>query len=55
MPYSLLAPRDQPNVLIAGLKNGDLLITEDAGDTWRRLETGLPHLMALSESVHLVR
>jgi len=52
MPYALLAPREQPNVLIAGLKHGDLLITEDAGDSWRRLQTGLPHLMALSESVH---
>ncbi len=50
MPYALLAPRDRPNVLIAGLKQGDLLITEDAGETWRRVPTGLSEILALSES-----
>ena len=50
MPYALLAPRNQPNALIAGIQNGDLLLTEDAGETWRRLETGLDHILALSES-----
>lgn len=50
MPYALLAPRGQPNSLIAGLQNGDLLLTEDAGETWRRIETGLGELLALSES-----
>ena len=37
--------------LIAGLQNGDLLLTEDAGETWRTLHTGLDGLLALSESV----
>jgi photosystem II stability/assembly factor-like uncharacterized protein len=50
MPYALLAPRDQPNTLIAGLQNGDLLITEDAGDSWQQAPTGLAALLALSES-----
>lgn len=50
MPYALLAPRGRANTLIAGLKNGDLLLTEDAGDTWRRVPTGLSELLALSES-----
>ena len=50
MPYALLAPRGQPNALIAGMQNGDLLLTEDAGETWRTLPTGLDSLLALSES-----
>jgi photosystem II stability/assembly factor-like uncharacterized protein len=49
-PYALLAPRGQPNVLIAGLQNGELLITEDAGESWRLIPTGLDSLLALSES-----
>jgi photosystem II stability/assembly factor-like uncharacterized protein len=51
MPYALVAPRDQPNVLVAGMQDGVLFITEDAGETWRRVETGLPSLLALSEGV----
>jgi len=50
MPYALLAPRGRPQTLIAGLQNGDLLLTEDAGETWRTLHTGLDGLLALSES-----
>jgi len=50
LPYALLAPRGQPNTLIAGLQNGDLLLTEDASQTWRTLPTGLDSLLALSES-----
>ncbi|MFN8592235.1 MAG: hypothetical protein U0031_12315 [Thermomicrobiales bacterium] len=50
MPYALLAPRGQPNALIAGMKDGTVLLTADAGETWRRLETGLAGILALSES-----
>jgi hypothetical protein len=50
MPYALVAPRGRPQTLIAGLQNGDLLLTEDAGETWRTLHTGLDGLLALSES-----
>jgi photosystem II stability/assembly factor-like uncharacterized protein len=49
MPYALLAPRGRPNALIAGMQNGELLLTDDAGATWRRLATGLDHIQALSE------
>jgi photosystem II stability/assembly factor-like uncharacterized protein len=35
---------------IAGVQNGELLVTEDAGETWRTLHTGLDSLLALSES-----
>ena len=50
MPYALVAPRDRPMALIAGMQNGDLLLTDDAGETWRTLHTGLDGLLALSES-----
>jgi photosystem II stability/assembly factor-like uncharacterized protein len=50
MPYALLSPRDCPNTLIAGLQNGQLLLTEDAGDSWRPIATGLDRLLALSEA-----
>jgi photosystem II stability/assembly factor-like uncharacterized protein len=50
MPYALVALRDRPNTLIAGLRNGDLLLTDDAGESWRTLHTGLDGLLALSES-----
>ena len=50
MPYVLVAPRDRPQALIAGLQNGDLLLTDDAGETWHTLHTGLDGLLALSES-----
>lgn len=50
MPYALVAPRNRPNTLIAGLQNGDLLLTDDAGERWRRISTGLSELLALSEA-----
>jgi len=50
MPYALLSPRGCPDTLIAGLHNGQLVLTEDAGDSWRPLATGLKRLLALSES-----
>jgi photosystem II stability/assembly factor-like uncharacterized protein len=50
MPYVLLVPRGRPNAVIAGLKNGDLLLSDDAGESWRTLATGLESVIALSES-----
>ncbi len=50
MPYALLTLRDRPNALVAGLQNGELLLSEDAGDTWRRLDVKHPALLALSEA-----
>ena len=48
----MLAPRDRPNALIAGLQNGDLLLTENAGETWRTLPTGLESILALAVGVY---
>ena len=50
MPYALVAPRGRPGALIAGMRNGDLYLTNDAGASWTCLETGLDHILALSES-----
>jgi photosystem II stability/assembly factor-like uncharacterized protein len=49
MPYALVAPRGRPRTLMVGLQNGDLFLTEDSGETWRTLHTGLDGLLALSE------
>lgn len=49
MPYALVAPRGQPGSLIVGLQDGALLLSDDAGDTWRTVDTGLGSLVALSE------
>jgi photosystem II stability/assembly factor-like uncharacterized protein len=51
MPYALLAPRDIPNALIAGMQNGSILASEDAGDSWHTLDAKLPALLALAEAV----
>ena len=50
MPYARVAPRGRPRTLVAVLQSGDLLLTDDAGETWRTLHTGLDSLLALSES-----
>ena len=50
MPYALLTLRDQPGLLLAGLQNGALLLSEDRGDSWRRLDVALPGLLALAEA-----
>jgi hypothetical protein len=48
MPYALLAPQNQPGVLIAGMQHGELWLSEDAGETWRRLDVRLPAVLALA-------
>ena len=50
MPYALLTLNNRPGTLIAGLQHGELLLTEDAGDSWRTLDLKLPGLLALSEA-----
>jgi photosystem II stability/assembly factor-like uncharacterized protein len=50
MPYALLTLPNRPNTLIAGLQHGELLLTEDGGDSWRTLEVKLPGLLALADA-----
>ncbi len=48
MPYALVTLPDQPGRLLAGLRGGTLLITDDAGETWSRLPVRLPDLIDLA-------
>jgi hypothetical protein len=50
MPYALLTLREQPNTLLMGWQNGELWRSDNAGDSWRRLNGQLPGLLALSEA-----
>lgn len=51
MPYSLLTLRDRPGVLLAGMQHGEVLLSEDEGESWRRLDFNLPGLLQLEEAV----
>jgi len=48
MPYALVTLSDQPGWLLAGLRGGTLLITDDAGETWSRLAVRLPDVIELA-------
>jgi photosystem II stability/assembly factor-like uncharacterized protein len=45
MPYALAAVPDRPGALLAGLRGGSLLLTEDAGEAWTQLDVDLPDLV----------
>lgn len=47
MPYALATLGGQPGRLLAGLRGGTLLETDDAGESWSRLEIALPDLTAV--------
>jgi photosystem II stability/assembly factor-like uncharacterized protein len=46
MPYALLAP--EPDELLAGLRGGVMVLSDDAGTSWRRLPLELPDVIALA-------
>ena len=48
MPYALATLPDQPGRLLAGLRGGTLLITDDAAESWSRLPVRLPDLIDLA-------
>ena len=48
MPYALVTFADQPGRMLAGLRGGTLLLTEDAGDSWSRLALTLPDVIDLA-------
>jgi len=50
MPYALVTLPDQPGRLLAGLRGGTLLITDDAGQTWSRLSLRLPDVIDLASA-----
>jgi photosystem II stability/assembly factor-like uncharacterized protein len=48
MPYALAALPGRPRALLAGLRGGTLLLTTDAGESWRRLPFQLPDVIDLA-------
>ena len=48
MPYALATLPGQPGRLLVGLRGGAMLVGEDAGELWSRLETRLPDVVALA-------
>ena len=48
MPYALAALPGQPDRLLVGLRGGSMLMTGDAGETWERLDSALPDVIALA-------
>jgi photosystem II stability/assembly factor-like uncharacterized protein len=48
MPYALVTLPGQPGRLLAGLRGGTVLITDDAGESWSRMPVRLPDLIALA-------
>jgi photosystem II stability/assembly factor-like uncharacterized protein len=50
MPYALAALPEQPGRLVVGLRGGTMLLTDDAGETWSRLEPGLSDVIALASA-----
>jgi photosystem II stability/assembly factor-like uncharacterized protein len=48
MPYALAALPDQPGRVLVGLRGGSVLLGEDGGDTWSRLEPALGDVISLA-------
>jgi photosystem II stability/assembly factor-like uncharacterized protein len=48
MPYALATLPGQPGRLLVGLRGGSMLLGEDAGETWTRLEPALRDVIALA-------
>jgi photosystem II stability/assembly factor-like uncharacterized protein len=48
MPYALTTLPGQPNGLVAGLRGGSLLLTDDAGETWTELDLDLSEVIDLA-------
>jgi photosystem II stability/assembly factor-like uncharacterized protein len=48
MPYALVVPRTAPGTLVCGLRDGTILLSEDAGEEWRTITTDVPGILALA-------
>ena len=48
MPYALATFRERAERLLVALRGGTLLLTDDAGESWRRLPLQLPDVIALA-------
>jgi photosystem II stability/assembly factor-like uncharacterized protein len=50
MPYALTALPEQPNRVLAGLRGGTLLFSDDAAESWSRLALDLDDIVSLEAS-----
>jgi photosystem II stability/assembly factor-like uncharacterized protein len=50
MPYAMLVPRNMPGTLVAGFRNGEVMYSEDKGNTWRSFGVLVPGILAMSEA-----
>ena len=48
MPYALATLSGRPGLLVAGLRGGLLMASEDAGESWTRLDLELPDVVAMA-------
>jgi photosystem II stability/assembly factor-like uncharacterized protein len=48
MPYALATLPGSPGALLAGLRGGALILTQDAGESWSRLEVDLADVVDLA-------
>jgi photosystem II stability/assembly factor-like uncharacterized protein len=48
MPYALATLPERPGALVAGLRGGAVMLTEDAGESWSRLEIALPDVVDIA-------
>lgn len=48
MPYALATLPGWPDGLIVGLRNGTVLLSDDRGETFTRLDAGIPGILTLS-------
>jgi photosystem II stability/assembly factor-like uncharacterized protein len=53
MPYALITVPERPGLLLAGLRGGSLLMTEDTGESWTELELELPDVVDLATGASL--
>jgi photosystem II stability/assembly factor-like uncharacterized protein len=50
MPYALATLPDRPASVVAGLRGGLLMRSEDAGESWSRLEVALPDVVDIASA-----
>ncbi len=48
MPYALATIAGRPGSLLVGLRGGTLLLSDDRGESWTRLDVDLPDLVDLA-------
>ena len=50
MPYVLLTPRDSPQSIVAGFQHGEIMYSDDTGNSWRSFGVLTSGLLSLAEA-----